>query len=187
MWIKPTLPFEMRFMCSAYHWTNSKLAIVSSVTMPCQTQTIGLSLLSSNHHHLDHHQHYVSFYEHEMYHLCQYEYDTSSANCKHKNINMLKDCCTIGYIQCLEKSPPISSAIIPQRPISFIWYFTHTNYGTYQQELSYRELTARTHRLPCRQNWENWKTKFATRWKMCWAVHSDNRVLLLSTVYRWMQ
>ena len=91
----PSLPFEMRFMCSAYHWTNSKLAIVSWVTMPCQTQTITLlSLLTSNHHHQ---QCYVSNYEHEMYHLYQYEYDISSATCKYKNINMLEDCCTIRH------------------------------------------------------------------------------------------
>jgi len=75
---------KARFICSANHWINSKLAIVSRVTMPCQTHTITLlSLLTSNHHH---HQHYVSCYEHGMYHLCQYEYDISSPNCKHNNI-----------------------------------------------------------------------------------------------------
>jgi len=66
--------------------------------MPCQTQTV--SVLSSNHHH---HQHYVSCYEHEMYHLYQYEYDTSSANCKYKNINILEDCCTVGYTYCVQQ------------------------------------------------------------------------------------
>ena len=39
-----------------------------------------------------------------MYHLYQYEYDTSSATCKYKNINMLEDCCTIGHIQCPESN-----------------------------------------------------------------------------------
>jgi len=87
-------------ICSAYHWTNCKLATVEWVTMPCQTQTITLiSLLSSNHHH---HQHYISCYEYEMYHLCQYESDTSSANCKHNNINidaLVKTAATLEYIQ----------------------------------------------------------------------------------------
>ena len=54
--------------------------------MPRQTQTITvLSLLPSNHHH--HYQQYVSCYEYEMYHLCQYESDTASAACKYNNIN----------------------------------------------------------------------------------------------------
>jgi len=85
-WFWRILEFlEMRFMCSAYHWTNNKLATVSKVIVPCQTQKITLLLLLSSNHH---HRHYVSCYEHEMYHLCQYEYDTSSANCKHNNINI---------------------------------------------------------------------------------------------------
>jgi len=68
--------------------------------MPCQTKTITLvSLLASNHHH---YQHYVSCYEREMYHLCQYESDTSSANCKHNNINtdaLVQTAATVEYIQ----------------------------------------------------------------------------------------
>jgi len=80
---------KARFICSANHWTNSKLAIVSQVTMPCETQTITLlSLLTSNHHH--HYQHYVSCYEHEMYHLCQYEYYISSPSCKHNSMHTIK-------------------------------------------------------------------------------------------------
>ena len=85
-WFGHILQFLKRTcICSAYHWTNSKLATVSWVTMPCQTQTITLLLLEwSNHHHQ---QHYATCYKREMYHLCQYEDDTSSANCKHNNIN----------------------------------------------------------------------------------------------------
>jgi len=58
-----------------------------------------LSLLSSNHHQ---YQHYVSWYEHEMYHLCQHKSDTSSANCKHNNINidaLVQTAATIEYIR----------------------------------------------------------------------------------------
>jgi len=58
-----------------------------------------LSLLSSNRHQ---YQHYASCYEHEMYHLCQHEYDTSSANCKHNNINidaLVQTAATVKYIQ----------------------------------------------------------------------------------------
>jgi len=85
--------------------------------MPCQTQMITLlSTLSSNHHH---YQHYVC-YEYEMYHLCQYEYDIASANCKHKNIYILADCCTIVYIHSVQKKgQTISIAIIQQRPVSY--------------------------------------------------------------------
>ena len=49
-----------------------------------------------------HYQHYVSCYEHEMYHLCQYEYDTFSANCKHNNINidaLVQTAATVEYVQ----------------------------------------------------------------------------------------
>ena len=58
-----------------------------------------ITLLSSNHHH---YQHYVSCYEHEVYHLCKYEYDTSSANCKHNNTNidaLVQTAATVEYIQ----------------------------------------------------------------------------------------
>ena len=58
-----------------------------------------LSLLSSNHHQ---YERCVSCYEHEMYHLCQYESDTSSANCKHNNINidaLVQTAATVKYIQ----------------------------------------------------------------------------------------
>jgi len=37
-----------------------------------------------------------------MYHLCQYEYDTSSANCKHNNINfnaLVQTAVSVEYIQ----------------------------------------------------------------------------------------
>jgi len=68
--------------------------------VPCQTETITLlSLLSSNHHR---YQQYVSWYEYEMYHLCQYESDTSSANCKRNNINidaLVQTAATVEYIQ----------------------------------------------------------------------------------------
>jgi len=68
--------------------------------VPCQTQTIILlSLLSSNHHR---YQHYISCYEHEMYHLCQYESDTSSATCKHNDINidaLVQTAATVEYIK----------------------------------------------------------------------------------------
>jgi len=37
-----------------------------------------------------------------MHHLCQYEYDTSSANCKHNNINidvLVQTAATVEYIK----------------------------------------------------------------------------------------
>ena len=34
-----------------------------------------------------------------MYHLCQYEYDTSSANCKHNNVNIDALLPTVEYIK----------------------------------------------------------------------------------------
>jgi len=58
-----------------------------------------VSLLSSNHHQ---YQQYVSCYEHEMYHLCQYEYDTASANCKHNSIKidaLVQTAITVEYMQ----------------------------------------------------------------------------------------
>ena len=62
-----------------------------------------ITLLSSNHHQ---YQHYVSCYEYEMkyemYHLCQYESDTSSATCKHNNINtdaLVQTAATVEYIK----------------------------------------------------------------------------------------
>ena len=68
--------------------------------MPCQTETITLvSLLSSNHHH---YQHYVSCCEGEMYHLCQYDYHTSAATCKHNSNNtdaLVQTAATVEYIQ----------------------------------------------------------------------------------------
>jgi len=68
--------------------------------VPRQTQTITvLSLLPSN---LHRYQQYVSWYEYEMYHLCQYEYDTSSASCKHNNINtdaFVQTAAIVEYIQ----------------------------------------------------------------------------------------
>ena len=121
----PSLPFEMRFMCSAYHWTNSKLAIVSRVILPCQTQTITLlSLLSSNHHH----QRYVSCYEHEMYHLCQYEYDTFSATCQYKKNQ--RACRLLHYrthtVSRIKRSP-ISSATRGNQKLLQLGYKTlHT-------------------------------------------------------------
>jgi len=132
LWMPPSLPFETRFMCSAYHWTNSKLATVSWVTVPCQTQTI--SLLSSTHH-----QHYVSCYKNEMYHLYQYEYDTSSATCQYKNINMLEDCCTMGYTYCVQKKTvPDINCYNSKNPCYFyLTFYTQTNYRTNRREVSY--------------------------------------------------
>jgi len=77
--------------------------------VPCQTQTITLlSLLSSNHHR---YQQYASWYEYEMYHLCQYESDTSSANCKHSNINidaLVQTSAAVEYIQGGQKDVLVS-------------------------------------------------------------------------------
>jgi len=69
------------FISSANRWANSKLAIVSRVNNALSNTYDNTAITASNHHHQ---QHYVSY---EMYHLCQYEYDISSPNYKHNNIN----------------------------------------------------------------------------------------------------
>ena len=46
-----------------------------------------------------------------MYHLRQYEYDTSSANCKHSNINidaLVQTSATVEYIQGGQKDVLVS-------------------------------------------------------------------------------
>jgi len=80
---------KVGFICSANRWANSKLAIVSRVNNALSNTYDNTAITASNHHHQQHYVSYVSimYYEHEMYHLCQYEYDISSPNYKHNNIN----------------------------------------------------------------------------------------------------
>ena len=89
-----------------------------------------LSLLSSNRHQ---YQQYVSCYEHEMYHLCQYESDTFSATCKHNNINidaLVHTAATAKYIQ------GGSGKSGPKDQVALHYYYTSPSHWCTTHEVS---------------------------------------------------
>jgi len=84
----PILKDNFPHMAKTYGMISTNYPRHRCLSCTCISVAIGQFIVELTVHEMsNHYRHYVSRYEHEMYHLCQYDYDTSSANCKHNNIN----------------------------------------------------------------------------------------------------
>ena len=89
----PILKDNFPHMAKTYGTKSTNYPRHRCLSCTCISVAIGQFIVELTVHEMsNHYRHYVSRYEHEMYHLCQYEYDTSSANYKHNNINQCFFC-----------------------------------------------------------------------------------------------